>query len=87
MGLKLGDVSPLAGMLTGEGLTGKLIQQGVGGIIPMAIAKSATKSRKEEEEEEAKKKLGPGMKKGGAVSVSRRADGCCKKGKTRGKIV
>jgi hypothetical protein len=60
MGLKLGDVSPLAGMLTGEGLTGKLIQQGVGGIIPMAIAKSATKSRKEEEEEEAKKKLGPG---------------------------
>ena len=86
MGLKLGDVSPLAGMLTGEGLTGKLIQQGVGGIIPMAIAKSAAESRKEEEEE-AKKKLGPGMKKGGAVSASRRADGCCKKGKTRGKIV
>jgi hypothetical protein len=28
-----------------------------------------------------------GMKKGGKVSASKRADGCCVKGKTRGKMV
>ena len=34
------------------------------------------------------KREGRGMKKGGSVSsASKRADGCCVKGKTRGKIV
>lgn len=30
---------------------------------------------------------GPPMKKGGAVSASKRADGCAQRGKTRGKMV
>lgn len=89
MGLKLGDVSPLAGMLTGEGLTGKLMRQGFGGMIPSAIAKSAY----EEEQERKKAEAGgiappPAMKKGGKVSsASSRADGCAQRGKTRGKMV
>jgi hypothetical protein len=33
------------------------------------------------------KKEGKGMKKGGMVSASKRADGCAVKGKTRGKMV
>ena len=31
--------------------------------------------------------LGQFLKKGGAVSASKRADGCCQRGKTRGKMV
>ena len=39
------------------------------------------------EDREEKKKAAQGMKKGGMVSASKRADGCCVKGKTRGKMV
>jgi hypothetical protein len=49
MGLKLGDLSPLAGMATGKGLIGKLISQGVGGAIPAAIAKDAQKDDRMEQ--------------------------------------
>jgi hypothetical protein len=102
MGFKLGDVSPLAGMMTGEGLTGKLMRQGLGGMIPAMIAKDAYKDR----EEERRKAEAAGvsnaaapstgmapasaMKKGGAVkasSASKRADGCAQRGKTRGKML
>ena len=87
MGLKLGDVSPLAGMMTGEGLTGKLMRQGFGGMIPATIARNMY-----DDEEEKKRKMAGGtpMKKGGKVkssSASKRGDGIAKRGKTRGKMV
>ena len=85
MKIKAGDVSPLAGMMTGEGLTGDLMRQGLGGAIPSAIARDAYSGK---EEEEKRKKQAAGMKKGGKVSsASSRADGCATKGKTRGKMV
>jgi hypothetical protein len=84
MGIQIGDVSPLAGMMTGKGMTGELIRQGLGGIIPQAIAKDAYS----DEEEKRKKQTGASMKKGGKVSsASSRADGCAQRGKTRGKMV
>jgi hypothetical protein len=88
MGLKLGDVSPLAGMLTGEGAMGKLIGKGFGGILPAAIARSAQKDAAEEERQKAiaASAQGQGMKKGG-MTASKRADGCAQRGKTKGKMV
>jgi len=84
MRIKAGDVSPLAGMMTGEGLTGDLMRQGLGGAIPSAIARDAYA----EKEDEKRRKQAAGMKKGGKVSsASSRADGCAVKGKTRGKMV
>ena len=86
MKIKAGDVSPLAGMMTGEGLTGDLMRQGLGGAIPSAIARDAYSGK--EEEKRKKEASGMPMKKGGKVSsASSRADGCCAKGKTRGKMV
>ena len=83
---KLGDISPMAGMMTGEGLTGELMRKGVG-VVPQAIARDAYSS-KEEEERRKKQASGMPMKKGGKVSsASSRADGCATKGKTRGKMV
>ena len=91
--MKLGDISPLAGMLTGKGMMGKLVSQGFGGLIPMAIARDAQKDFAEEERKKALdlamagKNSQPVMKKGGVVSASKRADGCAQRGKTRGKMV
>jgi len=92
--MKLGDFSPLAGMLTGEGATGKLIAQGFGGMIPAAIARSAQRDIAEEEKQKAiELAMAAGnnqqpMKKGGMVgSASKRADGMAQRGKTRGKMV
>jgi len=85
MGIQIGDVSPLAGMMTGKGMTGELMRQGLGGMIPQAIAKDAYS---DEEEEKRKKQMGASMKKGGKVSsASSRADGCAIKGKTKGRFV
>ena len=85
MGIEIGDISPMAGMMTGEGLTGELMRKGVG-VVPQAIAKDAYSGK--EEEEEKRRKQAAGMKKGGKVSsASSRADGCAIKGKTRGKMV
>jgi hypothetical protein len=80
--MKLGDISPIAGIATGEGMIGKLAGKGGLGLLPAAIARNA-----QEDEEERKKKAAGGMKKGGAVSASRRADGIAQRGKTRGKMV
>jgi hypothetical protein len=100
MGFKLGDISPVAGMVTGEGLTGKLMRQGVGGVLPMMIARNAYEGKEEEtkrkEAEAAANNVAPtqetapaqGMKKGGKVSsASKRADGIAIKGKTKGKMI
>ncbi len=85
--MKAGDISPIAGIATGEGMIGKLAGKGGLGLLPAAIARNA-----QEEEEERKKQMGvvptsTGMKKGGVVSASRRADGIAQRGKTRGKMV
>jgi hypothetical protein len=69
--MKLGDVSPLAGMLTGEGAMGKLMAKGFGGLLPSAIARSAQRDAAEEERQRAIAESGQGqpMKKGGAVKA------------------
>jgi len=41
MGLKLGDISPLAGILTGKGAIGKMADQGLLGLGPRMIASKA----------------------------------------------
>jgi hypothetical protein len=92
--MKLGDVSPLAGMMTGEGAMGKLMGKGFGGILPAAIARRAQKDAAEEERQAAiaASAQGQPMKKGGktkgyAKGGVTRADGCITKGHTKGKMV
>jgi hypothetical protein len=75
--MKLGDISPAAGIATGEGMIGKLAGTGGLGLLPAAIARNA-----QEDEEERKKKAAGGMKKGG-MTASKRADGIAIRGKTR----
>jgi hypothetical protein len=41
MGLKLGDISPLAGIMSGEGAIGKLADKGLLGLGPRMIASKA----------------------------------------------
>jgi hypothetical protein len=93
MGFKLGDISPVAGMVTGEGMTGDLMRQGFGGFLPQMIAKDAYDSKqrsianKAAADEETPVKT---MKKGGKVkasSASKRADGIAQRGKTRGRMI
>jgi len=94
-GFKLGDISPLAGLVTGEGLTGKVL----GGILPMAMRGRFGDGDDEDKVKKAAVDASiktPGMKRGGAVkkyakggsvgSASKRADGCAQRGKTRGKM-
>jgi hypothetical protein len=40
-----------------------------------------------ETDEEKRKRQPQGMKKGGSVSASKRADGCAQRGKTKGRMV
>jgi hypothetical protein len=100
MGIKLSDLSPLAGIATGKGMIGKLASQGGIGLLPQMIAKDAqedaankvladSKALAAAEEERAKKgNMATQMKKGGVTSsASKRADGCATKGKTKGRFV
>jgi len=41
MGLKLGDISPLAGIMSGEGAIGKLADKGLLGLGPRMVASKA----------------------------------------------
>ena len=83
--MKLSDVSPLAGIATGEGMIGKLASAGGLGLLPAVISRDA---QSDDEEEKRKKQMGAPMKKGGKVSsASKRADGCAIKGKTRGTMI
>lgn len=71
-GFVLGDISPLAGIISGEGLTSNL--------NPMRLVANLKSGNMrgmggEEEEEAVAVKKGPGMKKGGKVGSS-----CMKKG-------
>jgi hypothetical protein len=72
-----------------------VLASGVGGILPMLMAKEYNKNAAEkaataaEEERQAAiaaSAQGKPMKKGG-MTASKRADGCATKGKTRGKMV
>lgn len=87
MGIKIEDVSPMAAMMTGKGAMGKLMAQGVGGMIPAAIARDAQRQAAAEAEAKAASVGNVGsvskMKKGGVT----RADGCITKGHTRGRMV
>jgi hypothetical protein len=76
----LGTLSPAYGMATGHGMFGKIADSGLGGIIPTALAQDR---KKEAREKEMAEKAANGMKKGGYVKA---ADGCAKRGKTRGKM-
>jgi hypothetical protein len=82
----LGTLSPAYGMATGEGMFGNAV-----GVLP-AIAKDMRDDREEKKRRAAEAGMVPDqggtapmpMKKGGKVSsASKRADGCCIRGKTR----
>ena len=86
--MEFSDISPAAAMFTGKGTMGKLMAQGVGGVIPAAIAKDAQKAEEDRKKLEASYHAPQNMKKGGKVSsASSRADGCCVKGKTKGRMI
>lgn len=96
MGIRIHDVSPLSAMMTGRGAMGKLMAQGVGGVLPAAVARDAVKRRAEEQAAAKAASVGNvgsvgsaaaprAMKNGG--SASSRADGCAVRGKTKGKMV
>jgi hypothetical protein len=102
MGIKLGDISPIAGAITGKGMFGKglsnLADSGMGMLVPMSyLAQSQRDKRKRKEDRAGMSESGEGMRKGGKVkkmakggsvsSASKRADGCATKGKTKGKMV
>lgn len=82
----LGDISPLYGAATGEGMMGRMLN-------PDEATNIANKEQ--DEAEAAKKKAmydhynaSAAMKKGGKVSsASKRADGIATKGKTKGRMV
>lgn len=80
--MKPGDISPLAGLVTGEGVIGELMAKGVGGVVPMMIARQAQKRRKKDEKPERTSPMAvtraAGMKAGGKVK------GYAKGGKVRG---
>ena len=67
------------------------VARGVSGAARMvgAAAKApfARRARSDEEMGELSREVSKGMKKGGKVSASSRADGCCTKGKTKGRMV
>jgi hypothetical protein len=91
MGIEIGDVSPLAGMISGKGLMGELAAKGAMGLLPRAIAKDAYADEEEKRKKAAGASSAPAtatMKKGGKVSsASKRADGIATKGKTRGTMI
>lgn len=100
MGIKLGDISPLAGAISGKGLFGKgmagLADSGLGMLLPMSyLAKSARdkdekkKKKVDGTEVEAEAEGAPTMRRGGKVKKMAKGgsiDGCALRGKTRGKV-
>ena len=78
MGIKIGDISPVAGIATGKGLFGKMSSQGLLGMLPEQITDAKLRREQREREaaaaeEEAMKEQAlvantKPMKKGGKVS-------------------
>ncbi len=89
MKLKLGDVSPLAGLLTGEGVMGTLARSGAMGLVGKLATPDPEKDARTAKElaakEAAAKSGAKGMKRGGSVKF--RHDGCAQRGKTKGRFV
>ena len=79
MGIKLGDISPLAGAVTGKGLFGKglseLADSGLGMLVPMSYLAKSQRDKKKKgaagktggAEEVVAMEAGEGMKRGGKV--------------------
>ena len=96
MGSNIGDVSPLAGMMTGKGAMGKLAAKGFGGMLPALVARDAIRQRQAEAAKAASVgnvggvgttgSVAKPMKSGG-MTASKRADGCAIRGKTKGKMI
>ena len=67
------------------------VARGVAGAARMigtaAKAPFARRARSSEEMNELSREVAKGMKKGGKVSASSRADGCAQRGKTKGRMV
>jgi len=83
----LGAISPVYGALTGEGVMGKIAQEGGMGVVPLMTSRDAEKAKAQRERkrlEASKAKGTTSMKAGGYVKA---ADGCAKKGKTKGRMV
>jgi hypothetical protein len=76
----LGTLSPVYGLMSGQGAFGKLAP--AAGLLPMALAKD-----RKEEEEEAKAAAAGGMKKGGTIKKMARGGGIESRGKTKGRFV
>ena len=55
MGFKLGDISPIAGVLSGKGMMGKLAGSGGMGLLPAMIARNAQGRTEDEEKAEVAK--------------------------------
>ena len=79
MGIKLGDISPLAGAVTGKGLFGKglseLADSGLGMLVPMSYLAKSQRDKKKKgaagnpdgAEPVMAMEAGEGMKRGGKV--------------------
>ena len=93
MGIKLGDISPLAGLISGKGMFGDLGRD-LGIDYGDVVDTKAADKKKAEDKARIAAAGATGAKRGGSIkkmakggSASRRADGCCSKGKTRGRFV
>ena len=90
MGIELGDISPLVGLVSGKGMFGDLGRK-LGIDYDDIVDIKATEKKKAEDKARV---AAAGAKRGGSIkkmakggSASKRADGCCSKGKTRGRFV
>ena len=93
MGIKLGDISPFAGLVSGKGMFGDLGRDlGIdyGDIEDIKAAdkkKVEDKARIKAAGETGAKRGGSSKKMAKGGSASKRADGCATKGKTKGRFV
>ena len=88
----LGSISPVYGIVSGKGAFG-----GLRNLSPAMMAIDAIKGKKKDKDKKPGEppEAGEGMKRGGKVkkyakggsTASKRADGCAKKGKTKGRFV
>ena len=58
--MKLGDISPVAGLLSGKGMFGKLAESGLGGVIPTILAQKRRDKEKDAEDKKREEELAKG---------------------------